>query len=446
MNQSIPVGEQQVQKAAHESAWSKLSKFRLGLSDLFIIVAFCAGLSLVYSKSWALPLTTLLAISLSLVVSFFFVIGGLGKRNPLLMLVWLFLSGVGLGCLGSSGVFWVALAHSVGAIVLCFVPRKFRTPRLLMRSSMLLVVLALIYWTNEKPFHLDRLIAARANFPIENIDLRLEFERRAEDVSPDVESEITLADKVDARLKASEIANKESKANFGRVAELERIHGEKHERFVRQIGFGAIRMRGVGGGIETPDLPSIDFASALVDEKNPEWLWSLYNNNEPLAVKLGQVDNLSELHFAGENDFLNTNMLGFVTKARPEKVHAAGFVPHAFHDGLAVEKAAEFKSLQLKKLELISLLKFDEPRAYVLDHLPRMDELSKEGITTRELTPFELNALDQLRSDENVVIEQHDDVILMMGSLRTATHCLDCHAGARGKLLGAFSYEFTTKR
>jgi len=447
MNQDVSADERKTPETVHESAWSKLSKFRLGLSDLFVIVAFCAGLSLVYSNSWALPFATLLAISLSLTIGFLFVMGGLGKRNPSLMLIWLFLFGVVLGCVASSGLFWVSLAHAVGAILLCFVPREFRTPRLLMRSSMVLVVLALIYWTIETPYHLNRLVEARINYPIEDISVRLDFEHGAVDekLAEDSIPEFTLAAKVESRLRASELANQNRENYYGRVVQLKKIHDEEYERFVRQMGFGAVRMRGIGHSIETPELRSIGFALALVEEKNQDWNWLLYQNDVPPVVRLGQVSELSDLHFASESDFLNSNMFGFVAKARPERVHAVGFLPHAFHDGLEVKKTAKFESLQLQKLELVSLLKFDKPKAYVLDHLPRMDELSKEGITTRELTQFELNALDRLRSDENVVIEQGDDGIVMMGSLRSGTHCLECHAGSRGELLGAFSYEFVTK-
>lgn len=446
LSHDTPVSKQKAQHSDLESPWSKLANFRFGLSDLFIIVAFCAGLSLVYSKSWSVPFITILAISLSLVIGFFFVVGGLGKRNPTFMLTWLFLSGVVLGCFGSSGLFCVAVAHSIGAILLCFVPRELRTPRFLMRSSMLLIVLGLVYWTSQTPYHLDRLMNARVSHPIEDISMRLESTHRADhqDLTTDGMPNIRLAASVDAQLTASELTNRQDFNYFGRAEELKKIHGKEYEKFVRQLGFGAVRMRGVGGGIDPPPLPRVSFESAFFAEKDHQWRWVLYNNDEPAPVHLKQINDLSELHFAGESDFLNANMFGFVAKARPEKVHAAGFVPHAFHGGFEVIKRDEFISLQMKKLELVSLLKFEKPKAYVLDHLPRMDELSEEGITTRELTQFELTALIQLRSDEDVVIEQRDDTILMMGSLRAATHCLNCHTGSRGELLGAFSYQFTT--
>ena len=40
--------------------------------------------------------------------------------------------------------------------------------------------------------------------------------------------------------------------------------------------------------------------------------------------------------------------------------------------------------LKLNSLQLISLLRFEAPRAYVLDHLPRMDQLVAEDVPTRD--------------------------------------------------------------
>jgi hypothetical protein len=88
----------------------------------------------------------------------------------------------------------------------------------------------------------------------------------------------------------------------------------------------------------------------------------------------------------------------------------------------------------------VSLLKFDEPRVYVLDHLPRMDQLSAENVPTRALDEFETKALAKLWSDEDVVVENNGDDYRMLGSLRAAKQCLECHTAERGELLGAFSY------
>ena len=93
------------------------------------------------------------------------------------------------------------------------------------------------------------------------------------------------------------------------------------------------------------------------------------------------------------------------------------------------------------RLELVSLLKFDEPRVYVLDHLPRMDQLSHNNAPTRPLNSFESEALQKLRADEDIVVSFQETKYRMLGSLRAAKKCLDCHSVQRGDLLGAFSYD-----
>jgi len=95
---------------------------------------------------------------------------------------------------------------------------------------------------------------------------------------------------------------------------------------------------------------------------------------------------------------------------------------------------------KIERLELASLLKFDEPRVYVLDHLLRMDQLSSEDVPTRALDAFEKESLEELRTDEDLVIREENGVHRMLGSLRAAKQCLECHSVERGELLGAFSY------
>ena len=77
--------------------------------------------------------------------------------------------------------------------------------------------------------------------------------------------------------------------------------------------------------------------------------------------------------------------------------------------------------------------------AYVSSHLPRMDELREAP--TRPLNDFELQAVDRIRSDEDVVTDEVPGRIRMLGSLRAAKDCVQCHSVGRGELLGALSYE-----
>jgi hypothetical protein len=112
---------------------------------------------------------------------------------------------------------------------------------------------------------------------------------------------------------------------------------------------------------------------------------------------------------------------------------------HHFH---AVPRLKELpgqtQRWRIQSLELVRLLKHDEPVTYVSKHLPRMDEL--RDAPTRPLTSFENNALAALRRGEDLQVESTMDRIHVFGSIRAIKQCLACHEGQRGDLLGAFSY------
>ena len=59
------------------------------------------------------------------------------------------------------------------------------------------------------------------------------------------------------------------------------------------------------------------------------------------------------------------------------------------------------------------------------------------------MNEFEASALEKLRSDEDLVVQSEGAEYQMLGSLRAAKQCLDCHNVQRGELLGAFSYQLT---
>ncbi len=60
---------------------------------------------------------------------------------------------------------------------------------------------------------------------------------------------------------------------------------------------------------------------------------------------------------------------------------------------------------------------------------------------TRSLDPFETAALEQLWTQQDVVIDDQSERIRMLGALRASQVCLECHSVPYGYLLGAFSYE-----
>ena len=97
--------------------------------------------------------------------------------------------------------------------------------------------------------------------------------------------------------------------------------------------------------------------------------------------------------------------------------------------------SAESPELELSRLELVSLLKFDTPRVYVSNqNLPQLDQSHKAP--TRALNPFETAALALLEKGEDFVFNEHGPHILAFGSLRAGTECLKCHEVQRGGLVG----------
>ncbi|MBP85557.1 MAG: hypothetical protein CMJ64_02395 [Planctomycetaceae bacterium] len=127
--------------------------------------------------------------------------------------------------------------------------------------------------------------------------------------------------------------------------------------------------------------------------------------------------------------------------------HVAGFAAHAASDrpfGFSLFNGQDSRSVQrcvwrVRQVELVSLLKFGEPRVYLSDQLPKMEEL--RVAKTRNLGEFEAGALNQLQSGEDIVIDSRLNRIRMLGATRAAKRCLDCHQVHHGELLGAFSYD-----
>ena len=83
---------------------------------------------------------------------------------------------------------------------------------------------------------------------------------------------------------------------------------------------------------------------------------------------------------------------------------------------------------------------FFAPDAAIVPRLEQyMDELRKAP--TRALTGFEERSLASLRNGEDLVTDATVNRIHLLGAVRAARQCLDCHNVERGALLGAFSYE-----
>src|SRR5262249_24914209 len=92
-------------------------------------------------------------------------------------------------------------------------------------------------------------------------------------------------------------------------------------------------------------------------------------------------------------------------------------------------------------LDLLGIVVHADPVVYVTDNLPRMDEL--RGAPTRPLDDFEQAGLKALRAGDDLFIRDRVEGRRVLGAIRSAEQCVDCHGGERGYLLGAFSYTLT---
>jgi hypothetical protein len=203
----------------------------------------------------------------------------------------------------------------------------------------------------------------------------------------------------------------------------ERMLRDLHERQVREFtsspGFGISRLfLPAEWGLRLRERPGVP------DQPRP--------GSPPATGPSPSATDESDLlvmHDAGIIDFANPLGFGYVKDRR----HVAGFSPHAFSD-----VPARAKHWRVERLDLIGLLLHPEPVAYVSEKLPAMDEL--RGAPTRSLDAFETAGLEAIRTGQTMHVGTDDSRVRMVGAIRSAKQCVDCHGGQRGDLLGAFSY------
>jgi hypothetical protein len=252
---------------------------------------------------------------------------------------------------------------------------------------------------------------------MEPIEQRLAFERAETSESSAAEEPIQLASAVVKNLDQDEL--KFGQYYFGHAWALEQLHENAASHFARAAGFGIMRMPSVRSELvqRTPrralDLP-VPVALAPFSAEDPKF---------------------TKVHRTVAGRFIERDRVGYIRN----RGEVAGFESHRLAELPGTELPDGRQNWQIVRLELVSLLRHDEPRVYVAESMPAMDQL--EGVPTRALTEIEGRALPQLVSQKDVVVDVAENRIAMVGALRAATACLQCHEGERGKLLGAFSYE-----
>lgn len=205
---------------------------------------------------------------------------------------------------------------------------------------------------------------------------------------------------------------------------LEKLHADTTKYFVMAQGFGVSRMDSVvffhDGGSDRQPIP--------FDPTETE---------TPRTPGVTPERSLEARHDLYVDSFAKSRLRDvFILEPRRK---ATGKVAHGF-DWHPESNA----SVPLKRIELVSLHRFGEPRCYVSEYLPEMKTLRQSEIATRALDDFESQSLAKLWTDQNVVIQQEPTSTRMLGALRASQDCLECHAASKGELLGAFTYTLET--
>lgn len=280
----------------------------------------------------------------------------------------------------------------------------------------------------------QKILGLRAEFPIVSLADRLAYEPLRSEQN---KSEVALPESTRRRLDSLENDSDHPQWSL-RQRLLQQVHDDQYLAFVMAEGFGVIRMiRPNRHWLELREVPLEPLPSRPQAVEPPTAIQT------PILAVAEQRDFTASLTGQYESDvksFLDSERIGFV-KSRQV---AAGFESHAMTRSPNQILATELSNWQISRLDLVSLLKFAEPRVYLSERLPRMEEL--RNAETRPVDDFERQTLEQLRGGEDIVVDQQLNTIRMVGAVRAAKQCLDCHSVRRGDLLGAFSYLLDRKQ
>jgi hypothetical protein len=276
----------------------------------------------------------------------------------------------------------------------------------------------------------------KGHHPLESMADRLAYEKR----SPLRESLAGPALERLARLERQIGDNESSK-----VAELRDIHESYVTDFVNSPGFGVVRMLGKNansafgtvGDFIWLEGAGIPLPADYEDPSLLEQFRDLAQAGTTTYNELPARDTFFDMHQNGLVDFVNRDGFGYIQ----DRKHVAGFRPHRFGITPSLVPYTEINyRWELRRLDLISMLKHEEPVAYISDHLPQMKQLRAAPV--RSLDEIEKKMLRAIQGGEDLQVAWAGDRIRMVGSIRAARQCVKCHDVNRGDLLGAFSYKF----
>jgi hypothetical protein len=262
----------------------------------------------------------------------------------------------------------------------------------------------------------------KAKYPMDSLAPRLAYEDRPQRGANT------------AKYDAGRLSSFETRGAHGtwnqemRIRSLERLHAGAVEQFVNSEGFGMGRRIAIPGRryLEITDsLTELNYDGPFPQPPN------LYLPSEPESgsITVGSDPVVYDSHEMNLDTFFGRFDFGYAR----DRDHVAGFRPHQFR-----KEADAPPRWKVERLDLVGLLKYDEPVVYLSEHLPAMDEL--RDAPTRSLDAFENASLTALRGGEDLMVQDRPDRMRVLGSIRAVKQCLHCHHAERDELLGAFSY------
>lgn len=299
----------------------------------------------------------------------------------------------------------------------------------------------------QKPIQLRPL---RKNYPLVSLKKVLAKMKPAWSPPAILPDPLSVIEGYYGTLPTEESDNGVSESDVRRLS-LWQLHSKEVARFVRASGFGGGRMNGYSPGPvyldwqQPPLVPRATIPQSVGERvvkvdplSSPSTDGELFRKNLPTEWDLRIT--ASRIQYA----FAEPATLGYVKN----RAQIAGFIQHGFYEipDLKLDHyRGEFNDhdeWRISRLELVSLLLHEKPVVYVSEHLPQMKELTNHP-ETRSLDEFETFGLDQLAEGRTIVYRAELNQIELLGAVRAVKHCLQCHDGQPGSLLGAFRYTLT---
>lgn len=246
---------------------------------------------------------------------------------------------------------------------------------------------------------------------------------------------------IDAEPNTNGLDELEESANYhwkknGREFHFRRLHRSQVDQFVNNPGFGVVRMV---HPVRDKDfyLPHREPIPQPVRHVTSQERMAI---EHPVTIPVF-FENLTHRKTVVEFAF----PFGWGWERSPNE--HLGFQPHQLgkrsrfeSDMLGTWSLELDDGWRIATLELIGLLAHPKPTVYMTANLPRVDEA--KTAPTRDPDEFETAGLKAIAKGQELYFgKSHTEPLLrMVGGLRAAKSCVNCHGCREGELLGAFSY------